>query len=232
MYRKFTNFVSVLIALAMVIILPLSIMAYDCETIDDEISYWQNRVSITCSLDQTSSACIDARQQFNNRTQWKAENCEFEPVDPCPGFSDVEVDWMGNSYKVDGADSYVVRFKILSSGDLSFCIQPTIPFNQCAPYQDGGNIPEATREKIALIHYAYKQSSQSNDLWVAAQIAIWNELGYWNTVNGKDKYGFGYSELESIINDTSRGRVHKIDVADVTISLNLNDSYSISKSCD
>ncbi len=145
----------------LILALPISIFGYDCETIDDEIARYQSQVSMFCSIDQSSSQCIQARQNLNRASQWKAENCDEEGCE-VNGYT-----WKDTGYRSGG--HVIGRFY---TGEETFCVQPEQLFKECATYTAGSASYGATDTIVKAI-YGYNRTAKTNEHYAAAQAMIW-----------------------------------------------------------
>ena len=103
---------------------------------------------------------------------------------------------------VDESFSNIAKVHYKENGEVAFCIDPEVMMKPNSDYYVSSSSSLPTN--IAKIIKAYKDSDRSDDLYIAAQLLIWNELGIYKTVESKNAYDFGASTLIDKMNQMSK----------------------------
>lgn len=116
-------------------------------------------------------------------------------------------DWRYISLNKKLDNSKLIMAKFLSSqNEIGFCLEPEVEFLSCSEY-DFSSYSSDQLLKIAQIIDAYNHLGASDDLYIAAQLMIWETLGKPQTLNGDNGYNYRRNEIESFIANNPKSKV-------------------------
>ncbi|MBP3399063.1 MAG: hypothetical protein J6K75_04820, partial [Erysipelotrichaceae bacterium] len=169
-----------------------------------------------------SVACRTAMAK-HQEAEAKKKACDAPAV--CPYTSPFNFNTLGNAYKVDNSPYQVWIKTLKSNGDYVFCIEPETAFVSCSDYHAGGNIPEWARIEVSMVVNAFKQSP-TTDHYIAAQMHIWEVMGSYRTVNGLDKWAYGFGDLQNLMSYGDSHEYYSVSLAEDMYYLDLGESVN------
>lgn len=102
---------------------------------------------------------------------------------------------------LDGQGFYISRFVHSETQESGFCVEPGVNFNVCDGSYSMSVMSGNANERIGKIFHAFKKLGASDDLYVAAQLMIWDAMGYHYTLNGDAGYAYGRQMIENYISN-------------------------------
>lgn len=148
-----------------------------CKTIDAIITIRKDRYDGFSHL-PNSPIKTKYWNEWQEAIQWKKDNCKGCTI-PSKPFNDENLNIPLN-------ESGYILHKYSYNGELVFCIDPNTTYNSCSSYNQGGN---DLKVKIAKIVKAANNlgSPNNTEMYIGAQLYIWDILGLNRTVSGYDK---------------------------------------------
>lgn len=148
---------------------------WECSDIDDAIDYYRDQASRAGSPREED----DWLDLADRAKEWKENNCDDDSCSVGNGFSRNSL-IVGGSVVHDYHGFEVCRRSKAGVGTV-FCIDPDKRSTLC---QTGSGSWSNSNEPLAQIFAAYQQSSETDEDYLAAQILIWEVVGYSGVVPG------------------------------------------------
>lgn len=101
--------------------------------------------------------------------------------------------------KLDNSDLIMAKF-VSNDGQIGFCMEPTVRFLDCSEYSSE-NYHQDKIVEVAKVIKAYEELGGSDNLYIAAQLMIWDIIGQRQSIDGDIGYRYGRSEIENYINN-------------------------------
>lgn len=148
--------------IAMMMLIPTSVFAYDCETAIRDRDDWKEKMDLYCAVDPYGSPCVDAKKHYGQAVTYIEQNdCEGGGCE-VNGYS-----WTDTGYRSGG--HIIGRFY---TGEETFCVQPDQLFTVCGKYT-ASNVSYGATETIIKAIYGYNHTAKTNEHYAAAQAMIW-----------------------------------------------------------
>lgn len=124
--------------------------------------------------------------------------------------------------KLDSSDLIMAKF-ISNDGQIGFCMEPTVRFLDCSEYSTENYNHDKIIE-VAKVIKAYEALGGSDNLYIAAQLMIWDIIGQSQSIDGDIGYQYGRSEIENYINNNFKS--HHPELPD-ELEIELGKEYEI-----
>lgn len=111
--------------------------------------------------------------------------------------------------KLDNSELIMAKF-YSDNGDIGFCMEPTVKFLKCGEYFSE-NYSKENIEEVTKVISAYRNLHGDDNLYIAAQLMIWDIIGQRQSVDGDIGYAYGREEIEKYIKTNYQSFKPKMD---------------------